>query len=78
MARNQVTPLEKREWAHNPATQDFLTHLKETRSETMETWANRGFVGNDINETMNANSRALGSVDVIQQLIAMIEEMGRE
>ena len=61
-----------------PATEAFLQMLKESRQETMETWACKGFVGDTAEATAAQNAAALGGVQVLDQVIDRIETQGEE
>lgn len=63
----QVRDLDRREWAHHPVTVEFLRSLRETRQDTMESWALEKF-GSELE-----NACALGGIRVVDQAIALIE-----
>jgi hypothetical protein len=44
----------------------------------LETWAQRGYVGETAEKSVMRNASALGAVDVLTQTIQIIEEHGDE
>jgi hypothetical protein len=77
MKAGTISPVEYAQWACNPITEDFIQGLRETRQETLEAWARGAYVGDDGERTLMANARALGSVDIIEQIISTVEEHKR-
>lgn len=69
-----INERDRDEWYHNPVTQAFLLHLRQTQQETMETWGRGGFTGETPELTLQANINALGGLSVLRQTIELIEE----
>lgn len=65
---------DRKEWAHHPVTQEFLSNLKETRQGTLEAWGSGNLTRASIDETVQVNSEAIGGVSVLTQTINIIEE----
>ena len=70
-----ITAEDEKDWSSHPVTKKFLLHLRNSRQETMEIWATKGFVGSDAPSTLAANSHALGGIAVLDQVIDHIEAM---
>jgi hypothetical protein len=65
---------DRKEWAHHPVTQAFLSDLKETRQSTREAWGRGNLTRASIDETIQVNSEAIGGVSILTQTIDIIEE----
>lgn len=68
-----IQDIERKEWALHPVTLEFIETLKASRQETMVAWAREAFVGQTGEVTLQANAKALGGANVIEQVIDMIE-----
>ena len=69
-----LTQADRKQWAHNPVTEEFLQQLRDSKQEAMEAWAKEAFVGNDIATSAQQNATAIGGIRVLDQLIGAIEE----
>lgn len=69
-----ITRQDREEWFHHPVTQEFLQGLREDRQNVMETWAQKGFVGDTPAMSAQLNVAALGGMDVLTQVIEQIME----
>jgi hypothetical protein len=67
--------LDEQEWANHPVTVAFLVTLKESRQETLDNWAKSQYVGDSAHQGMMCNAKALGGIDVLDQVIERLEEM---
>lgn len=59
----------------HPVTQEFLKKLKESRQETLESWAREAYIGDSADQSALMNAKALGGVNVLDQVIETILEM---
>jgi hypothetical protein len=66
----QMNREELLEWQKHPVTIEFFKDLQQMKGDLMEAWSNGAFTGKDIEETSQLNSRALGKV---QQLADLLE-----
>lgn len=71
-----IQPADRQEWHSHPVTKEFLALLRESRKETLETWSREGYIGDSAEQSAQRNAKALGGVQVLQQVIDQIEEMG--
>lgn len=71
-----ITEVDRKEWSANPITISILATLKESRRETMESWAAECFIGNSIEHGALQNAAAIGGIRVLNDLIATIESYG--
>ena len=69
-----LTQADRKQWAHNPVTEEFMQGLKEARQEAMEAWAKEAFVGDDAASSAQMNAAALGGIRVLDQVIEDITE----
>ncbi len=70
-----VTEGEWKEWATHPVTRAFLEDLKETHQDTLEAWGNGAYVGDSGEETLQFSAKALGSLDMLKQIIKRIDDL---
>lgn len=68
-----ITSTDLLEWSHHFVTQQFLTTLKESRQEVLESWGKEQFIAQDGLVTLQTNAKALGGVHALTQLIDLIE-----
>ena len=69
-----LTQADRKQWAHSPVTEEFLTGLQESKQEAMEAWAKEAFIGSDMAATAQMNATAIGGIRVLDQLIEVITE----
>jgi hypothetical protein len=72
-----IQDTERKEWAHHPVTIEFIELLKTSRQDTMVAWAREAFVGQTGEATLQANAKALGGANAIEQVIDMVESYKR-
>lgn len=56
-------------------TEELLSLLKGSRQETLDNWAKGFYVGDSVEQGTLRNAKALGGVDVLDQVIERLEEM---
>lgn len=71
-----IQPIDRQEWLSHPVTQEFLQLLRESRKETLEIWATEGYIGDTAEQSAMRNAKALGGVQVLQDIIEKIEDIG--
>lgn len=59
-------------------TQELLRHLKESRIETAYEWSREAYVGETGDQTLQANAKALGGIDLLNKLIEKLEAYNEE
>ena len=64
---------DRKEWYHNPVTQEFLQMLKSDEQDGMEAWAAEAFTGPTVEATAMANAKALGGMNMLRQVIDLVE-----
>lgn len=69
---------DRQEWAAHPVTQAFLKTLRESRQETLESWAKEAYIGETAEQSGHRNAKALGGVNVLDQVIELIEDHAKE
>lgn len=69
----ELTKSELQEWAGQLATESLLQRLRESKQETLEMWGREAFVGESSHETSVKNAKALGGLQVLEDLIELIE-----
>jgi hypothetical protein len=73
--QERVTPEEWQAWAQNRVTKAFVQQaLVPKVKEAQDTWAKKGYVGSTAEEANYMNCFALGSVDMLTQLIELFAE----
>lgn len=73
-----LLPADFQEWAAHPVTQRFLQTLRESRQETLESWAREAYIGETAEQSGHRNAKALGGIDVLDQIIERIEDYSKE
>lgn len=68
-----ITDRDRQEWAHHPVTEEFLRLLRESRQETLESWAAEVYVGETAERTAQCNAKALGGVNMLEQVVGLVE-----
>lgn len=61
-------------WYRSPMTRAFLEGLDADRLLLMETWARRGFIGENADQTNFLNAKALAQVDTIDQILDNLQQ----
>lgn len=69
-----VTQQDKAEWYRNPVTQELLKELRETVQETKDNWEAGIYVGESLEQGALQNAKALGGLQVLNEVIGVIEE----
>jgi hypothetical protein len=68
-----ITEEDRSQWFDNPVTQSFLKDLRDTIQETQNAWAREVFVGSTLEQSALMNAKALGGLDLLNQVIERIE-----
>lgn len=66
-----ITQREWEEWTNHPVTQEYHRILKLLRHRALEDWANKKFVGDTPEHTIQANAHALGGVGILERLVTL-------
>ena len=69
-----VPPEEVVSWCKHPVTQALMISLQGDMFGSFEAWMNGEFTGSDADETIQKNSKALGSVAAIESILVWIED----
>lgn len=76
-AEDAFTSIPKKEavvWCSHPLTQSLMLTLYGDMAGHFEAWANGDFTGETADETVQKNSKALGSVAAIEGILAWLED----
>lgn len=73
-----VVPQEEvRQWCKHPITKSLLNTLYGDMAGHFEGWASGEFTGSSADETIQKNSKALGSVAAIEAILVWVEDASR-
>lgn len=73
-----ITDNDRREWAFHPVTREFLELLAGNRQTTLEAWARSAYVGETIEQTAQANAKALGGVAAYDNILEYLEGLTKD
>lgn len=57
------------EWKSLPQTEAFFRHLKGLRQDLLEAWSDGTFTAESVEGTAQLNAKALGYVEMIDQIV---------
>ena len=66
---SKITQEEWEAWVNNPVTQEYHKALQQMLLDHKESWAQGDYTRSTLEETIQVNSEALGSVSILTQLI---------
>ena len=70
-----LTQHDREEWWRHPMTQEFVRELTAAREKTKENWACQSFCDlSDSEKSTRLNLYALAGIEILDQVIAMVEE----
>ena len=70
----QVVPKEEfQEWLQHPVTQAFRKYLSNNIRDFQEGWSNGAFTGATSDETIQLNSKAIGQIQILQNILEIDE-----
>lgn len=73
-----MTPQEIQSWKQHPVTDEFVSILEERRRDLQDSWSAGQFTGKSTDETAQMNAKAIGQVQMLEDILQSIEDMGRE
>jgi len=56
-------------WVQHPMTQKFLDDLLNDRKQILECWAKQQFIGDNADQTVMLNAKALAKVETIDEIV---------
>lgn len=61
-------------WCNHPAAKALIFSLQGDMIGHFESWMNGDFTGKNVDETIQKNSKALGSVEAIESILEWIDD----
>lgn len=68
----RLSATEVRDWLGHPVSKVFLTALRQERESVMEAWAAGVFTEQTVDGSAQLNSRALGEVQILHELVEFL------
>ena len=66
------------QWYRSTLTQAFLQSLEEDRLGIMKAWALQQFIGDNADQTIHLNSKALAQVETLNAIIVNLDESAED
>lgn len=73
-----MTPQEIQSWKQHPVTEAFIAALDERKRTLQDSWSAGQFTGKSTDETAQMNAKAIGQVQMLDDILQSIEDMGHE
>lgn len=73
-----MTPQEIQSWKQHPVTEAFIAVLDGRKRTLQDSWSAGQFTGNSTDETAQMNAKAIGQVQMLEDILQSIEDMGHE
>lgn len=62
-------------WYHHPGTQYLIKELKSVITQAKDGWVSGQFTASSFEETIQLNAKAIGIVQSVEDVLALIEEI---